>query len=168
MQLSRFMGFGLIDIDSALVRRTGRDIGAIFETEGEAGFRKLEREFLQSISNIQSHVVVAGAGAVDDDTSWDLLQKLGLLVWVCSPTIEIAGRLLARPEEVAKRPKLADVLQIEDAKKQKIALRQRLDELLESRVARYQIAPYSLVTGYGTAEAAARQLKRMILDPHED
>ena len=164
-QLARFMGFGLMDIDIALEHRAGKKVAAIFDAQGEAEFRKLEREFIQSIANIQSHVVVAGAGAVEDDISWDILQKLGILVWVCSPTIEIAGRLLARPEELAKRPKLANILEIEDPKKRKIALRQRLDELMEGRIARYEQAPFSLVTGYGTAESGARQLKKMILNP---
>ena len=162
------MGFGLLDIDIELERRSGQKISAIFDAQGEAGFRVLEREFIQSIANIQSHVVVAGAGAVEDDTGWDILQKLGTLVWVCSPTIEIAGRLLSRPEELHKRPKLVDVLQIEDPIKRKLALRQRLDELNEKRIGRYEKASFSLVTGYGTAEAGARQLKKMILNPCED
>jgi shikimate kinase len=156
------MGLGFVDTDQEIERKTGKSVDKLFANEGEMSFRQLERDVIAFLSDIKSHVIVVGAGAIEDEQNWKTLQDLGVLVWVYSPSQEIAGRLLRRPEELAKRPLLAEVLSFNDPQQRMQALRQKLDELMQKRQMRYETAAHTVVTSYSTAETCARQLKNTL------
>ena len=70
-RLSAALGMEFIDLDDYIVEVEGRSIPQIFEQEGEAGFRGIERRCLQEITRSKtSHGVHTG-------------QHLGILVAVC-------------------------------------------------------------------------------------
>ena len=48
-RLSELLCCSFMDLDDVIVERAGRSIPEIFETDGEAAFRKMEREVLRDI-----------------------------------------------------------------------------------------------------------------------
>jgi shikimate kinase len=61
--LARKLGYDFIDTDDIIVKRAGAPIAAIFRSKGEAAFRRLETEALQSLAGRTRTVIAAGGGA---------------------------------------------------------------------------------------------------------
>jgi shikimate kinase len=62
--LARELGLCFVDIDDAIVARTGASVALIFEVEGEAGFRDRESAMLAEVALRGGQVVATGGGAV--------------------------------------------------------------------------------------------------------
>jgi shikimate kinase len=100
--LSRRLGWRLIDCDARIVERAGKPIAEIFRTQGEAHFRALEREVIAAVAgdlrrcaqcgNPLPAVVATGGGAIVDAGNCANLRRAGVIV--C---------LGARPEIIARR-----------------------------------------------------------------
>src|SRR5215471_21054023 len=56
--------WSVCDLDELIVQRSGLPIPAIFEREGEPGFRLREAEALRAVSSSGRFVVATGGGAV--------------------------------------------------------------------------------------------------------
>ncbi|MGE2716568.1 shikimate kinase [Mycolicibacterium litorale] len=63
-RLAKAMGLTLLDTDAAIEETTGRTIPEIFETEGEAGFRRIEEDVIRSALQTHDGVLSLGGGAV--------------------------------------------------------------------------------------------------------
>ena len=61
--LAALMGTNFVDLDRELEERCGVSIPHIFETEGEAGFRRRETRLLQEFANARGMVVATGGSA---------------------------------------------------------------------------------------------------------
>jgi shikimate kinase len=85
------LGRPLVDLDRAIERAAGRGIPEIFAAEGEAGFRKREREALEAVAG-RGAVVALGGGAAAQPGAVERLLETGTLVY-----------LRARPETLAAR-----------------------------------------------------------------
>jgi shikimate kinase len=92
------LGWQLVDSDEQVCRRTGRTVRELFETEGEAAFRKEEsaalREAALGAPDGPAVVAVAG-GAVLDATNRSLLASTGPVVWLEAPARLLTGRVHA-------------------------------------------------------------------------
>ncbi len=89
------LGWAFIDSDRQVEARTGRTVADIWRTEGEPGFRHLEREALEDALAATAErpaVVAAAGGTVLDPRNRDLLRRHPPVVW-----------LRARPETSAAR-----------------------------------------------------------------
>ena len=67
--LARKLGFDFIDTDDIIVEQAGAPIAAIFSSRGEAEFRRLEAEALQSLVGRSRLVIAAGGGAPAQETN---------------------------------------------------------------------------------------------------
>ncbi len=63
-----------VDLDEAIVQRAGRSIGDLFSQEGEAFFRRLEKEELAAQSASPVKVLACGGGAVLDEENVRILR----------------------------------------------------------------------------------------------
>ncbi|MGJ8725872.1 MAG: shikimate kinase [Roseibacillus sp.] len=93
-QLSKALGYPLIDTDARIVAQQKRPIADIFEAEGEQYFRDLETETLRSLQNDKCHkrIIATGGGIVLREENRQLLRDLGFVVW-----------LVAQPETILER-----------------------------------------------------------------
>ena len=102
--LARRLGWMFEDLDDRIELLEGRSIAEIFETSGEAEFRRIESEALRLLLNEPgSHRIVAlGGGAFAQAENADLLREAGVpIVFLDGP----ADELLRRCEgESRKRP----------------------------------------------------------------
>ena len=81
-ELSRLLAWEFIDSDHEIERRTGADIPLIFEKEGEAGFRRRERQIIEELSQRHNIVLATGGGAVLDPGNRACLQKSGFVIYL--------------------------------------------------------------------------------------
>ena len=98
--LARLLGFPFYDSDHEIERRSGADIPLIFEREGEAGFRRRERELIAEITDRPRIVLATGGGAILDPDNRRELASRGWVVYLetsIEQQAERAGRTRHRP-----------------------------------------------------------------------
>jgi len=111
-----------VDTDSVIVERAGKSISEIFEQDGEAKFREMEREVIAEIARNESPQVVSlGGGALNQPENIKAIRSSGVLV-----------RLWAKPEILSERigrkntrPLLANLNDEERLAKIKVMLKER-------------------------------------------
>jgi shikimate kinase/3-dehydroquinate synthase len=95
-------GHQAVDIDDEIVARTGRSIGEIFATDGEAAFRRLEEELTLQLLGVPGSVLSLGGGALGSAVIREALTD-HLVVWI-DVDVESAWRRGAR----SGRPRARD------------------------------------------------------------
>jgi shikimate kinase len=101
--LARHLGWRWVDLDLAIERRAGKKIARIFETQGEAAFRRLESRELALQAKRVRQVISCGGGVVLAPKNRGLLKRSLTLYLAISP--EAVARRLRGPE-AQKRPLL--------------------------------------------------------------
>ncbi len=101
-QLARQLHREFHDTDGEVEHRTGVDIPFIFEKEGEAGFRKRERDALDDLTQEQGTVLATGGGAVLDPDNRRNLSSRGYVVYLHASV----DQQLARTSASRNRPLL--------------------------------------------------------------
>jgi shikimate kinase len=125
--LAERLGRGFVDTDAMVERMAGTSIAELFAREGEAAFRKREREAIENVAG-GALVVALGGGAIAQPGAQERLTGSGTIVYLRARP----ESLLARIGETADRPLLHGV-------SGKDRLR-RLAELLAERSPRYEQA----------------------------
>ena len=138
--LAKRLGYGFVDADAVIEQAAGCSIPAIFERDGEAGFRAIERQVLNTISQRHSLVVATGGGVVTTPENWGQLHS-GIVVWLDVDRGQLLARLRA---DSTLRP----LLQQPDPEA-------ALDTLLQQRRPLYGEADLTVVINDETAEAVA-------------
>lgn len=90
--LAQRLGMHFLDSDAEIERRAGKVIGAIFDQEGEAAFRRMEREFIVGGHPASGCVIGCGGGLVMQEGMVEELRRRGVVI--C---------LTARPETILRR-----------------------------------------------------------------
>lgn len=124
-RLAAGKGMPLVDLDAEIVRSEGRSISDIFEQDGEAAFRAMERAALERVSSAHGQVVALGGGALLDPECRRIAESTGRVVFIDCPE----DVLLKRVAESRERPLLAG-----DAE-------ERMRRLLASRRSHYASFP---------------------------
>ena len=74
------LGFEFVDTDALVEERAGISISEIFATEGEAAFRRLERETLAELETRTGLIIATGGGAIVDPENLASLKRHALVV----------------------------------------------------------------------------------------
>ena len=81
--LARLLSIPFLDLDHEIEADAGKKVSAIFEAEGEAGFRELERRTIERLTSASGPAVLAsGGGAPTHPASAGLLRERCLCVWL--------------------------------------------------------------------------------------
>lgn len=101
------LGWPFLDLDELIENQQSRSIRDIFETDGEAYFRKLERDAIGFVAGLTDpHVVATGGGTPCQGDNMERLRLGGLTIYL-KPDTEI---LIERLREMrAERPKLREI-----------------------------------------------------------
>jgi shikimate kinase len=106
------------DSDHYIEKRTGVDIGRIFDIEGEIGFRDRESNALKELLGTDSQVIATGGGSVLRKQNQILLRSRGYIVFLDTTVNQQLQRL--------RRDKKRPLLQTENP-------RERLEALFVER-----------------------------------
>jgi shikimate kinase len=79
-RLAERLGLPFTDLDHELEARTGSSVGAIFDCEGEAGFRAREAALLEALLASPPMVLATGGGAVLADANRRLMRTRAFVV----------------------------------------------------------------------------------------
>lgn len=80
--LAKRLSRPFFDADQEIVKRAGKSIPEIFQTEGEAGFRKIETEVLFDLCRQSGAVIATGGGAVTVPQNHDILRQNSFVVFL--------------------------------------------------------------------------------------
>jgi shikimate kinase len=94
------------DADLLLEQRAGKTIRAIFDEEGELGFRERESAVLREIAGWHNQVVATGGGVILRHENRELLRR-GHVVWLRAAPAVLWQRMQADPATADRRPNLA-------------------------------------------------------------
>jgi shikimate kinase/3-dehydroquinate synthase len=95
-----------LDLDDAIEAAAGRSVAEIFESEGEAGFRRRERAALQRITAGPGAVVATGGGCACHGDNMAHMRACGLVFALTAPLAVVRARVEAATDE-RTRPLLA-------------------------------------------------------------
>lgn len=105
-RLARRLEWSWIDSDRVIEQRAACSIRQIFETEGEAGFRRRESEILAELLQ-QDHLVLAsGGGAILAEVNRVRMRAAGPVVWLHASNEALAKRLSRDRSAGENRPSL--------------------------------------------------------------
>lgn len=90
--LAKELGYGLADTDKLIVDGHG-EISKIFETYGEAYFRLLEHEIVESLSTKNRLVIATGGGCLMNHENVKLFKTNGKIVYLNTSVAELSRRL---------------------------------------------------------------------------
>lgn len=123
-------GMPVLDMDEIIVERAGKPITEIFADEGEAHFRKLERELVQELAQTEGNIISTGGGVVLNPDNIADLEATSLVVCL----LVDAESVLDRVRNDDSRPLLA-------GDKEKAVV-----ELLEKRKPLYEAVTHKIDT----------------------
>ncbi len=107
--LAKKLEWRFVDLDLYIEAKEGKTAKEIFMTFGEAHFRELEREALQEVATAGDNTIVAcGGGTPLQEGNMELMNRLGITVWLRTSVERITSRLVL-PEQRSKRPLLNDM-----------------------------------------------------------
>ena len=154
--LAKRLGYGFVDADAVIEQVAGCTIPEIFERDGEAGFRSIESQVLNAISQRHSLVVATGGGVVTKPENWGQLHS-GIVVWLDVNRAQLIERLR---DDSTQRPLL-----------QQPNPEAALDTLLQERRPLYGEADLTVVIKDESPDAVAdgilQLLPTLIKDPTE-
>lgn len=78
--LARQLGRRFVDLDAYIENKTGAAITAIFDLEGESGFRQRESEALAEVLRDDNMVIATGGGAVLSAGNRERMKAAGLVI----------------------------------------------------------------------------------------
>lgn len=131
--LSKELGYELIDLDHFLEQKYFKTIPQIFAEEGEENFRRKEQKVLREISEFENVIVATGGGAPCFFDNMNLMNQTGICVFLDVDTDELVSRLLNAKTE---RPLIKGKTPAE--------LRTFIEEMMKKRRPFYEKANYIL------------------------
>ncbi len=118
-QVAAWLGWPFLDTDDIVARRAGRPIPEIFAHDGEAAFRRIEREAVREAARKRPAVIATGGGVVTDPRNMDALRDGGMIVGLVADADVLLERLGAdggdRPLLVPDPPARLEALLAERA-----------------------------------------------------
>ena len=129
--VAQHTGFGFVDLDILIETLAGKAIPDIFELEGEAGFRRLEKTALEKVTCCHNQVVALGGGALLDNENRQAVEDSGIVFCLQAETQTLARRL---NNDETQRPLLAEDQQ------------NKLEQLLNKRKEHYASFRNQIVT----------------------
>lgn len=135
------------DLDQEVEAVAGAPISRLFESEGEAGFRRRESAALATLADGRPRVIATGGGTVTVEANRALMLRTGVCVWLDAPFELLVGRLVEAERE--RRPLFRDAEQARELYRERLPAYRRAD-------LRIEVAP-----GDGPEEVAQRTARRL-------
>ncbi|MHB1947265.1 MAG: shikimate kinase AroK [Gammaproteobacteria bacterium] len=80
--LAQQLNMDFYDTDEEIEKRTGVEIGWIFDIEGEDGFRKRETAVIKELAALPGIVLATGGGSILETENRDILTNNGTVIYL--------------------------------------------------------------------------------------
>lgn len=101
-KLAKLTQYSILDTDDEIEKDQGCSIDQIFAYAGEPFFRELEHKKLLELTSVQNTILATGGGIVLLDANWEVMRKIGPVVYLKTSLEKIYERL----KNDTKRPLL--------------------------------------------------------------
>lgn len=118
------------DLDELIEAAEKASIKDIFTAQGEAYFRKRERDLLRSTRNLESAVVATGGGTFTFEENIQFIQSEGMSVYLSAPYALLRARIGSKAED---RPLFRDDLSTHELYANRIRYYRMSDLTIEVR-----------------------------------
>jgi shikimate kinase len=98
-KLAKLLSLNFIDLDKYIEERCFKTIPAIFDEEGEKGFREKERHSLMEVSQFEDVVIGTGGGTPCFFDNMEVMKISGITVYLAPDTETLAHRILKSKHE---------------------------------------------------------------------
>ena len=146
--LSYELQLPVYDTDDIIANIEGCSVPEIFEKQGEAYFRNLEKELINSWK-MTNCIVATGGGLPYIEGVMEMLNQKGKVIYLNTKPSVLAERL----KDDSERPLLKDLSQKDKEK--------RLKEILKEREPFYKVAKIKIVNNGSAEEATAKILVKL-------
>ncbi len=143
--LAEKIGYQFVDTDALIEQQAGQTIAELFQTKGEAAFRKLESELVEELAQKEGLVIATGGGLVLDPKNVAILSESGQIICLTASPEEILAR-------VSKQQDVRPLLQEEDPQA-------KIIELLQQRDSTYRQFPQLSTSKLSREELIERLVK---------
>jgi XRE family aerobic/anaerobic benzoate catabolism transcriptional regulator len=148
-RLAEHRGVPFFELDREVEREYGATLGEILQLHGQPGYRRFERESLQTVLSKNSAAVIeTGGGLAADPETLPLLLEYSLAIWV-----------RASPDEHMQR--VIDQGDLRPMARSKEAMRE-LKDILKVREPFYRQAHLHLMTSGKTPDQSFRELLELL------
>ena len=90
--LAESLGYGFIDMDQEIEKRTDTSISEIFRLQGEQRFRQLESELVNELAEKDNLVIACGGGAIANRENAEVMRQSSRMVYLIASIPEIIKR----------------------------------------------------------------------------
>lgn len=101
-RIARRLGLRVVDTDKCVEEQVGASVADIFLYEGEEYFRRLERKVVEELASDADLIVATGGGLPTWSDNMELLNRMGITIYLRRKPEQILSRLSAYGRE--KRP----------------------------------------------------------------
>ena len=130
-RVAKELNFSFYGSDEVIEKRVGKSVSEIFAAEGEAAFRRYEREFIDSGHPAEGCVISCGGGLVVQEGMSEKLRSRGIVICLFASIESIVER--------TRRNKNRPLLKVDDPE-------QRIRKLFAEREPIYMNAGISIST----------------------
>lgn len=141
--LAKQLHYQVIDTDQWIEEKEQQSVRELFQTKGEAYFRKQETIALESISGTNI-IVTTGGGIVENEYNRQLMKKQGVIIYLKCELNELLKRL----EGDKSRPLLQS--------------KEKVEKLFHSRQAYYEEADFIIDTTLKTVQQVVDEIKALL------
>jgi shikimate kinase len=124
--LANTLGFRYIDVDTFIEEKANKKVVDIFSADGEQAFRKLEKEALRELAELDHCIISLGGGTIANEENSHFVLENGTLVYLKLSTDEIIQRVQHRNDRPMLKDEKGNALPAP-------LLRERIRELLARR-----------------------------------
>ncbi len=143
-KLAETLSMDFMDSDHEIEQRTGASIPWIFDVEGEAGFRKREKDMIDELTRHRNLVLATGGGAILQEANRQNLAARGTVIYLSASIDQLLNR--------TRRDKNRPLLQTGDPQA-------RLEELMNIREPLYrEVADFIIDTGQGNVQHTVNEI----------
>ena len=155
----------LIDLDTYIEEKQGKNIPEIFNEYGEAAFRRMEREALEEIFSDKSRpraILSLGGGTVTSEQCRQLIRQHTDCFYLRATTDTLLDNLEGHSDG---RPMLNPTQPVEAPSTEREALRRRIESLMQTRSPQYLATAHHIIDINGQTFA---QIAEIIKEAVED
>ena len=187
-RLSELLCCPFMDLDDVIEQQTGRSIPDIFATDGEAAFRQMESECLESVLkqslpsqamgptlcgqrgstvldpslNTPNAILSLGGGTVTQSRCAEMVKEETVCVYLRASVETLVERL---SDEAAGRPMLSSGHQTAPHQSAESALRTRIETLMAQRSAIYESTAHHIINTDGLSiDSVAQSIIKTVRD----
>ncbi|MCA9641716.1 MAG: helix-turn-helix domain-containing protein [Polyangiaceae bacterium] len=122
-----------VELDQLVEENAGMTLGEVFELQGEAFYRRLERETLRKfLRDTSGGVLATGGSIVSDAETFDLLKRSSTTVWLRARPEDHMERVLAQGDTRPMRNRTNAMAELKALLKARTPLYAQADHVVET------------------------------------